>query len=258
MRLDDFALYPPSLIPNRIKNHSLFIVKRCSKLATRLMVPGFLPRRLPQLTTSSPSCPLSIYYFRKLRCRLFTPLNFVSYLSADMSGGKEDRRDTHFEYNWIDGVETLEKYRPGGYHPIMIGDMLHGRYRIVDKLGFGGYSTVWLARDTSLNHYVAVKVGIADSKPHETSILRALAAPQPSSLSTYPGHNAIPFPLDEFKLNGPNGTHPCYTTTPARCNLKEVSFSRLFPLEVARALSGGLTLAIAYIHSRGYIHGGLS
>ncbi|ODM15750.1 hypothetical protein SI65_08984 [Aspergillus cristatus] len=41
----------------------------------------------------------------------------------------------------------------------------------------------------------------------------------------------------------------------AWCNLREISFSRLFPLEVARALSGGLTLAIAYTHSQGYIHG---
>lgn len=29
----------------------------------------------------------------------------------------------------------------------MIGDVLHERYQIVDKLGYGGYSTVWLARD---------------------------------------------------------------------------------------------------------------
>ncbi|RLL98661.1 hypothetical protein CFD26_107700 [Aspergillus turcosus] len=42
---------------------------------------------------------------------------------------------------------------------------------------------------------------------------------------------------------------------PARCNLREVSFSRLFPIEVARALSGGLVLAIAYTHSQGYVHG---
>ncbi|KAF7182862.1 hypothetical protein CNMCM7691_002606 [Aspergillus felis] len=154
------------------------------------------------------------------------------------------------EYNWIDGVESLEKYRPGGYHPIMIGDMLHARYHIVDKLGFGGYSTIWLARDTRQEQYVAVKVGIAEALPRETKILRAL-----SSSSVHPGRKSIPFPLDEFEVHGPNGTHPCYTMAPARCNLREVSFSRLFPIEVARALSGGLILAIAYTHSQGYVHG---
>lgn len=48
-------------------------------------------------------------------------------------------------YNWIRGVETLEEYAPGGYHPIIVGDVLHGRYHIADKLSFGGYSSVWLA-----------------------------------------------------------------------------------------------------------------
>ncbi|RAK99653.1 kinase domain protein [Aspergillus ibericus CBS 121593] len=163
-----------------------------------------------------------------------------------MSHDEELRRGGHLKYNWIDGAESLEKYGPGGYHPIMIGDVLRGRYRIVDKLGFGGYSTVWLALDTSSHRYVAVKVGIADSSLHETDILRAL---------TSPGHDSIPTPIDEFELSGPNGTYQCYTMIPAQCNLREASFSRFFPLEVTRALSGGLTLAIAYIHSRGYVHG---
>lgn len=45
-------------------------------------------------------------------------------------------------------VEDFEKYCPGGYHPICLNDTLHnGRYRIVHKLGFGAFSTVWLARD---------------------------------------------------------------------------------------------------------------
>ncbi|KJF61409.1 CMGC/SRPK protein kinase [Coccidioides immitis RS] len=176
-------------------------------------------------------------------------LSFSSSYST-MLHGEDD-----VQYNWINGAESLEKYKLRGYHPIMIGDMLHKRYRIVDKLGFGGYSTVWLAKDTRLNHYVAVKVGIANSLPHESKILRALLVPQPSSLSTHPGRKSIPLPLDEFELHGPNGTHPCYTMTPARCNLREVSFSRLFPLEVTRALSAGLTLAIAYMHSQGYVHG---
>jgi hypothetical protein len=49
-----------------------------------------------------------------------------------------------FKYNWIDGAEDLWRYCRGdyGYHPIMVGDVLHSRYHILDKLGFGSYSTV--------------------------------------------------------------------------------------------------------------------
>ncbi|KAJ5105522.1 hypothetical protein NUU61_002869 [Penicillium alfredii] len=68
----------------------------------------------------------------------------------------------------------------------------------------------------------------------------------------------MPFPLDEFEVIGLNGTHQCYTMIPVQCNLKEVSFNHLFPLEVTRALSYSLTLAIAYIQSRGYLHRVLS
>jgi serine/threonine-protein kinase SRPK3 len=43
---------------------------------------------------------------------------------------------------------TSKDYHPGGYHPISIGDTFdHGRFRVLHKLGFGGSSTVWLARD---------------------------------------------------------------------------------------------------------------
>jgi len=45
-------------------------------------------------------------------------------------------------------AEPLHRYRTGGYHPIRLGDLLKdGRYKIVHKLGWGGYSTVWAARD---------------------------------------------------------------------------------------------------------------
>lgn len=136
--------------------------------------------------------------------------------------------------------------------PLSSACRFHNRYHIVDKLGFGGYSTVWLAQDMRHEEYVAVKVGIAHSVSREMKCLKALSASSARS-----GCDAIPFPLDEFEVRGPNGAHPCYTMAPARCNLGEVSFSCLFPLDVVRALVGGLTMAIAHMHSCGYIHGGL-
>ncbi|OJD10344.1 CMGC/SRPK protein kinase [Blastomyces percursus] len=137
-----------------------------------------------------------------------------------------------------------------GCHPIMIGDTLQGGYQVVDKLGFGGYLTVWLARDVRLEQYVAVKIGIADG-PDRDSLRRELKALQ--ALSTRPSFT--PLILDEFEIHGPNGAHPCYTTVPARCNLRDVSYFRLFHLDAARALAGGLALAVAYTHSKGYVHG---
>lgn len=42
--------------------------------------------------------------------------------------------------------ENLARYCPGGYHPVRIGDLFNnGKYKIVSKLGYGVYSTVWLA-----------------------------------------------------------------------------------------------------------------
>lgn len=183
--------------------------------------------------------------------------NFLSTRSSKaMSSTKTVEKASDIEYKWINGVEPLERYRPGGYHPIMIGDMLHGQYHIVDKLGFGGYSTIWLARNTQLDRYIVVKAGVANSRPYETKILRELSAPA-SSLSSK-GCDLIPIPLDVFDIEGPNGIHPCYTMIPAQCNLREASYSCLFPIDTARSISAALVLAVAFIHSRGYVHGGLS
>ncbi|KAG6012688.1 hypothetical protein E4U54_007358 [Claviceps lovelessii] len=170
-------------------------------------------------------------------------------------------------YDVIDDAEPLEKYQPGGYHPIMIGDLLNRRYRIIDKLGYGGYSTIWLAHDNSQNHYVAVKVGTSSSSRlgRESRILQELSrlspkqhiSPSLKSPTTADETDLIPRVLDEFEIQGPNGTHPCFTMEPMQINIREASFTCLFPIQVARALSAKLALAASSVHSRGYVHGDL-
>lgn len=159
-------------------------------------------------------------------------------------------------YEHVDDVERLDFYRPGGYHPIEIGERLRGRYTVVHKLGFGSHSTTWLARDERLARYVAIKVGVADQSSKEVDILSQFSARAVENARL--GGRLIPTMLDRFNLDGPNGTHPCSVAAPARCSLAEVLEPGSGPFQpcVARSLAAQLAMAVAYVHHLGYVHGG--
>lgn len=85
-------------------------------------------------------------------------------------------------YRWQEGVEDLEGYCSGGYHPTHIGDRyFNDRYEVVHKLGYGSYSTVWLAKDHLEAKYVAMKILIAATSKDcsESKILRILNSGKP-------------------------------------------------------------------------------
>lgn len=159
-------------------------------------------------------------------------------------------------YDYIENAEKLHHYCKGGYHPIAIGNCLHDRYRIVHKLGFGSYSTTWLARDVQQSKYVAVKVGTSDNDGKEVEILAQLTRP---TIRNEDRGKAMILPvLDRYSVSGPNGVHPCFVTTPAQCSLvdaEQAPRSRLFQLDVARSLAAQLVMAVAYTHDKGYVHG---
>ncbi|KAK1589922.1 kinase domain-containing protein [Colletotrichum navitas] len=155
-------------------------------------------------------------------------------------------------------LEDFEEYRTGGYHPTTIGDTFDNRYEVVHKLGFGGYSTIWLARDKHLQQYVSLKIMIADesSKSTEASILRKLRCG-----GSHPGRRFVPHLLDDFSFSGPNGHHVCLVQKPiAACNItasKEDSVSLMFPVETARSIAAQIIMGVSYLHSRGVCHGDL-
>ncbi|KAJ7661120.1 kinase-like domain-containing protein [Mycena rosella] len=160
----------------------------------------------------------------------------------------------------IDGVEDAERYGPGGLYPVKVGDMLGPdtaapRYRVLAKLGHGGYSTVWLANDL-VERYdnvktVAVKlVGAAETADsHEAKILERLSAP---SASTPPHVLQV---VDSFTVRSANGIHLVLVTEPVlllqsflelpgvRANMKDL---------LRQALEG-----LVFIHGRGIVHGDL-
>ncbi|PKY02269.1 kinase domain-containing protein [Aspergillus campestris IBT 28561] len=177
--------------------------------------------------------------------------------TADSSKSRaSSTRPSKAQYQLIEDVEDLDRYCSGGYHPLQIGDELaRGRYRLVNKLGYGGYSTIWLARDLCRARYVAVKVITADAScTHEASLLSSL------SQSSRPGREIIPSLIDDFWITGPNGRHECVVTSPAQMSLfdsKEASISGLFHLNVAQSIIAQLIRGVAFLHHENIVHGDL-
>ncbi|KAK2809177.1 hypothetical protein FQN50_004012 [Emmonsiellopsis sp. PD_5] len=169
------------------------------------------------------------------------------------------KRYTPVEYIPLDDIEKPERYRPGGYHPVVIGDQLSDRYHVVHKLGFGTYSTTWLARDDATKKYVAVKIAIAEAENimPESELLNSLAVSAPSDEGVQSGGGLIAQTLDIFSLDGPNGRHICLVTEPGMMTLaeaKDASYTRLFNLPVARAIAAQVIRAVAFLHHRGVVH----
>lgn len=60
-----------------------------------------------------------------------------------------EKYDTQPASNLIYTEESLLHYKPGGFHPVHLGDTFRdGRYEIVHKLGWGSFGMVWMARDS--------------------------------------------------------------------------------------------------------------
>ncbi|GKZ81564.1 hypothetical protein AnigIFM56816_006085 [Aspergillus niger] len=201
-------------------------------------------------------------YARKISLMSTFTLPKSDKMGRDTDASNESQTSTvrpgRPQYRLVEDVEDLHRYCPGGYHPLEVGDDLdESRYRLVDKLGYGGYSTIWLARDLRQARYVAVKAITADASTStpEPGLLCSLGSTPPR-----PGSEILPRLLDEFWIAGPNGRHRCIVTPPARMNLfdaKEASTFGLFRLNVARSIIAQLIRGVAFLHSQDIVHGDL-
>jgi serine/threonine-protein kinase SRPK3 len=220
-----------------------------------------LPVRLRPQRLSSTFISPRVFLSCNLHWVLSTPQKSFTTAGGGIecsSTGEASDRDSNIQYIPLEDVERLERYRPGGYHPVLIGDSLHDRYHIVHKLGFGSYSTTWLARDQIAGKYVAVKIAVAAGDSRESDILHRLGLGDHRD-EAHPGKAIISPILDEFFLTGPNGKHRCFVSVPARMSLaeaKDASSIRLFQLPVARAIVAQLLQAVAFLHSTGIVHAG--
>ncbi len=166
--------------------------------------------------------------------------------------------DRTFHLPPFDDVEDIEGYRPGGYHPVDIGAILSSgcggaEYRVVHKLGAGGFATIWLARALhDAGRLVAVKVLKAKAPENELETMSYL---RNHGLDKHPGVISL---LDSFLESGPNGRHQCLVFDFVGPSLPHLAVYRWDVVVASVFCDAGRKLAdaVAHLHEHGVIHGG--
>ncbi|RYP86189.1 hypothetical protein DL769_000801 [Monosporascus sp. CRB-8-3] len=191
--------------------------------------------------------------------------------NADTGKKSEDPAATidEMSYGWpyhpYINVEDIGQYRRGGLHPIRLGDFLgdSDRFRVVHKLGYGHFSTVWLCFDKQEKLWRGVKVLCAEESVEYNPELRAMRYFEGFS-AEYMSDNHIGIPLEHFWLTGPNGRHLCLVLPllgpRIQGNDKEDYDDQLLPLkaqipEVYTEVAFQVTRGLNVLHRRGLCHG---
>ncbi|KAG7090643.1 hypothetical protein E1B28_009744 [Marasmius oreades] len=169
----------------------------------------------------------------------------------------------------LDEIENIEDYEPGGYHPISIGDTFDlGRFRVLHKLGFGGSSTVWLARDQQeRDKLVTLKAMRADiSSSNAPSQIPELTIPQ-KLRAALPSSESVDFQTvyHHFFVHGPNGSHLFLVSPLAGPSILamsdspgRVAGSRRLRADLARKVSKETATTMHRMHCAGVVHGDLT
>ncbi|KAK9464507.1 kinase-like domain-containing protein [Lipomyces arxii] len=146
--------------------------------------------------------------------------------------------------------EALEDYCKGGYHPVAIGETFNSRYTIVRKLGWGHFSTVWLAKDAVSNRHVAMKIVRSASHYTETALdeiklLEKIVTANPD----HPGRAHVVSLLDSFEHVGPNVLGENLLGLIRRFHHRGV------PVHLVKQITKQVLLGLDYLHREcGIIH----
>jgi eukaryotic-like serine/threonine-protein kinase len=131
----------------------------------------------------------------------------------------------------------------------MIGTVLSGRYKLEAKLGSGGMSTVYLARDATLDRDVAVKVMHREMSEQEDQLERFRQEARAVAKLSHPNVVAV---IDA----GEDGGHPYIVFEYVEGETLKQRISRVGPLDTQDALAYAIEIArgLTVAHARNMVH----
>jgi len=172
-------------------------------------------------------------------------------------GGSDDDRslseDGYASETDDEEQEDVADYCKGGYHVVNIGDLFQGKYHVIRKLGWGHFSTVWLAWDLIEKRFVALKIVKSASHYTETAIdemklLRKVHTADPLD----DGYPHVVQLLDDFKISGIHGNHVCMVFEVLGHNLLKYiikSNYRGISIPMAKNIIKQTLLGLHYLHT---------
>ncbi len=131
----------------------------------------------------------------------------------------------------------------------MIGTVLSGRYRLEAKLGSGGMSTVYLARDETLDRPVAVKVMHREMSEQEDQLQRFRQEARAVAKLTHPNVVAV---IDA----GEDGGHPYIVFEYVKGETLKQRINRVGALDTQEAIAYAIEVArgLSVAHGRNMVH----
>src|SRR5215216_5749750 len=131
----------------------------------------------------------------------------------------------------------------------LIGTVLSGRYRLESKLGSGGMSTVYLARDSTLERWVAVKVMHREMSDQPDQLQRFRQEARAVAKLSHPNVVAV---IDA----GEDGGHPYIVFEYVEGETLKQRINRVGALDAQEALAYAIEIArgLTVAHGRSMIH----
>ncbi|CAJ2501874.1 Uu.00g047270.m01.CDS01 [Anthostomella pinea] len=161
----------------------------------------------------------------------------------------------------VEGMEDIQLYNEGGYHPIHIGEILHRRWKVVHKLGHGGFATVWLCWEIKTPKWKAVKVMTADHSADENDLTMIKFMTGGQSQQTMLAQSHLDVDISGFWLDGPNGRHLCFMSDVHGCAVTTWSSTQDSTKQSTAAAITSVCHQVAksvrFLHDRGICHGDL-
>ncbi|KAI9338575.1 kinase-like domain-containing protein [Zopfochytrium polystomum] len=164
------------------------------------------------------------------------------------------------EESYSEEEEDAEDYVKGGYHPVSIGDRYkENRYTVLRKLGWGHFSTVWLAMDHQIHRPVALKIvksaqHYTETAMDEIKLLDKVVNANPLSDQ----RQYVVELVDWFKHKGPHGTHVAMgfeVLGPNLLTLIRQYHHRGIPASIVKRITKQVLMGLDYLHREcGIIH----